>query len=129
MLEIDGITKAGFSECTGLNAENNVFEYREGNDPITPRKLPGLNKFGNITLKSGVTNSKELFDWHKNVQDGDIKRANMSIVLLDEKRQEQVRWNVSNAWPSKYTGPDLKSAANEVAIEALEIVHEGVERQ
>jgi phage tail-like protein len=130
LLEIDGITRAGFSECTGLNAESNVIEYREGNEAITPRKLPGLNKFGNVTLKRGITQDAEMFNWHKAVMDGDIVRdESMSIVVLDEKRQEVVRWNLRNAWPSKWMGPDLKANANEIAIEALEISHEGVERQ
>ncbi len=130
LLEINGIVKAGFSECTGLNAESNVIEYREGTDTITPRKLPGLNKFGNVMLKRGVSLDKDLFNWHKQVIDGDIKRDDsMSIVLLDEKKTEQVRWNLFNAWPAKWTGPDLKANANEMAIESIEIVHEGVERQ
>jgi len=129
LLEIQGITKAGFSECTGLNAESNVIEYREGGDDITPRKLPGLNKFGNVTLKTGLTQDASLFNWHKQVMDGDITRQNVSIIVLDEKRQEQVRFNLRNAWPSKYTAPDLKANANEIAIEAIEIAHEGVERQ
>lgn len=130
VLEIGGITKAGFSEVTGLNAESNVIDYREGTDAITPRRLPGLNKFGNVTLKRGVTPDLELFNWHKAVMDGDIDRKQtMSIVLRDEKKQDVVRWNLLQAWPSKYTGPDLKANANEMAIEAIEIVHEGVERQ
>src|SRR5215467_15505410 len=95
LLEIDGITRAGFSECTGLNAESNVIEYREGNEAITPRKLPGLNKFGNVTLKRGITQDADMFNWHKAVMDGDIVRdESMSIVVLDEKRQEVVRWNL-----------------------------------
>jgi phage tail-like protein len=129
-LEIDGITRAGFSECTGLNAEANVIEYREGNEGITARKMPGLIKFGNITLKRGITADPEMFVLFKNVLDGDIKRDDsMSIVLLDEKRQEAVRWNLRNAWPAKWTGPDMKANANEIAIETLELAHEGLERQ
>jgi phage tail-like protein len=131
LLEIDGITKAGFSEVTGLNAETTVIDYREGNEKsLAPRRLPGLSKFGNITLKRGVTKDLDLFKWRKLVMDGDIKRdESMSIVLRDEKGQEAVRWNLLNAWPAKYTGPDLKANASEMAIEAIEIVHEGVERQ
>jgi len=129
-LEINGIVKAGFSEVTGLNAEANVIEYREGVDAINVRKLPGLIKFGNVTLKRGVTQDPEMFTFFKNVVDGDIQRDDsMSIVLLDEKRQEAARWNLRNAWPSKWVGPDMKANANEIAIEALEIAHEGVQRQ
>jgi phage tail-like protein len=131
LLEIDGIAKAGFSEVTGLNAESNVIEYREGGDATnTMRKLPGLEKYGNVTLKRGVSADPELFKWHKTVMDGDIVRDEaMSIVLLNEKREESVRWNLRQAWPAKWVGPDLKAGANEIAIESLELAHEGVERQ
>jgi len=128
-LEIAGITVAGFSECTGLNTEQNVIDYREGPEGITPRKLPGLTKFGNITLKRGISLDKTVFGWRKTVTDGDIERKNISIVLQNEKHDEVVRWNVVNAWPSKYMAPDLKATANEIAIESVELTHEGLERQ
>jgi phage tail-like protein len=127
-LEVEGITVAGFSEVTGLNQESNVIDYREGQEPITPRKLPGLNKFGNITLKRGISPDLSVYNWRKTVTDGDIERRNASIVLHNEKHEEVVRWNLVNAWPSKYVGPDLKANANEVAIESIELTHEGVER-
>jgi len=127
-LEIEGITVAGFSEVTGVNQESNVIDYREGQEPITPRKLPGLNKFGNITLKRGISPDLSVYNWRKTVTDGDIERRNASIVLHNEKHEEVVRWNLVNAWPSKYVGPDLKANANEVAIETVELTHEGVER-
>jgi len=128
-LEIQGITVAGFSECTGLNAETNIIEYRNGNDDIFPRKLPGLSKFGNVTLKAGLTTDNSLFTWHKQVMDGNITRQNVSIIVLDESRKtEGARYNLVNAWPSKYIGPDLKANANEIAIEAIEIAHEGMVR-
>jgi phage tail-like protein len=127
-LEIEGITVAGFSEVTGINQESNVIDYREGQEPITPRKLPGLNKFGNITLKRGISPDLSVYNWRKTVTDGDIERRNASIVLHNEKHEEVVRWNLVNAWPSKYVGPDLKANANEVAIESVELTHEGVER-
>jgi phage tail-like protein len=129
LVEIDGVTRAGFSEVTGLNTEVNVIEYREGTDPNTPRKLPGLFKNSNVTLKRGVSLDTDLFNLYKTAVDGDIRRVNMSIVLRDEKQTEVVRWNLRDAWPSKYVIPDLKANANEMAIETLEITHEGVERQ
>ena len=127
-LEIEGITVAGFNEVTGLNQESNVIDYREGQEGITPRKLPGLNKFGNITLKRGISPDLSVYNWRKTVTDGDIERRNASIVLHNEKHEEVVRWNLVNAWPSKYVGPDLKANANEVAIESIELTHEGMER-
>jgi phage tail-like protein len=129
-LEIDGITNAGFSECSGLNIENTVIEYREGTDgPLTVRKQPGLMKYGNITLKRGITKNPELVTWLKTVIDGDIERRNVSIVLQDELHQDTVRWNLLQAWACKWTGPDLKANASEMSIETLEICHEGLERQ
>jgi phage tail-like protein len=129
LVEIEGITSAGFSECTGLDSETDVVEYRNGDEEITVRKLPGLKKFSNITLKRGITGNTELFDWRKTVMDGNIERKNVSIILQNELRQEQVRWNLRDAWPSKFVAPELKASANEVAIETLELCHEGIVEQ
>jgi phage tail-like protein len=126
LVESGGILGAGFSECTGLGAETDAIDYREGKDDIHVRKLPGLKKFGNVTLKRGVSINQEFFNWRKSVLDGDIDRRDISIILLDEKRNEQVRYNLASAWPVKWTGPEFKASANEVAVETLEIVHEGV---
>ena len=127
-LEIEGITIAGFSEVTGLNTESNIIDYREGDEGITPRKLSGLNKFGNLTLKRGLTIDKQLYELRKTVVDGDIKRVNLSVVAQNEKHDEVARWNVFNAWISKMMAPDMKANANEIAVETVEFVHEGVER-
>jgi phage tail-like protein len=129
--ESGGLIQAGFSECTGLNSETNVIEYREGSDDTTMRKLSGLSKFGKVTLKRGVAVGQQIFEWRRMVTEPSDDperepRRNISIILLDEKRTEQVRFNLKNAWPSKWTGPDFKAAANEIAIEQLEICHEGV---
>jgi phage tail-like protein len=127
LVECGGILRAGFSECTGLASETDPMDYREGNEDITVRKLPGLKKFGNITLKRGVAvGQQDFFEWRKSAMDGDIDRRDISIILQDEKRTEQVRYNLTNAWPLKWTGPEFKASANEIAIETLEVVHEGV---
>jgi phage tail-like protein len=126
LVESSGILRAGFSECTGLGTETDPIEYREGNEDITVRKLPGLKKFGNVTLKRGVAIGQDFFEWRKSVMDGNIERKDISIILLDEQRNEQVRYNLANAWPGKWAGPELKAGANEIAIETLEILHEGV---
>lgn len=128
MLESGGLLRAGFSEITGLNSETDVMDYRNGNDDPTNRRLAGLKKFENVTLKSGVAASpdQDFLEWRKSVEDGDIVRTDVSIILLDEQRQEQVRYNLRNAWPSKWVGPELKAGASEMAIETLEICHEGV---
>ena len=126
-VQIDGVTVAGFSECSGLVAETEIIDYRNGDEDITRRRLPGLKKFNNIVLKRGFTNSKELWTWRKTVMDGKTQRQAGSIVLLDEARQPALRWNFSEGWPAKLEGPTLNAGTNANAIETLEIVHEGLE--
>ena len=127
-LEIDGIQQAGFSEVTGFDVTTEPIDYREGTDPTHVRKLPGLTKYGNVTLKWGVTDSKELHDWHRQIVDGNIQRKNISIVVVDESGQDKARWEVVEAWPSKYDPTDLNAKGNDVSIEMLEIANEGVKR-
>lgn len=127
LVVIDGVTTAGFSECSGINMETDAIEYRNGSEDITVRKLPGLKKFGNITLKRGFTKDKGLWEWRKKVLDGKTERQSGSITLLNEAREAAVRWNFREAWPRKLDGPTFNAKTNEVAIETLEIVCEGVE--
>ncbi len=127
LVESGGVLAAGFSEITGMNGEVQVVEYREGRDPNSnTRKLAGLSKYGNVTLKKGVVVDQDFFKWFKTGVDGDILRLDISILLLDEQRQEKVHYNLTNAWPVKFMAPDLKAAANEVAINSLELAHEGL---
>jgi phage tail-like protein len=129
LVEIDGITQAGFADCSGLGSTTDPVEYREGGDNTTPRKLPGQTKYTNISLKWGLTDSRELYDWYRKVVTGKPERRNGSIVVLDiDGLSEVVRWNFFNAWPSKMEGPSFSAKGNEVAIETLEIAHEGIER-
>lgn len=130
LVEIDGVVQAGFSEYTIPDSTQEPIEYREGNEPITARKLPGLIKYGNVTLKWGITDSLELYQWRKQVEDGKMKdaRRNMAVMLLDEEGTEKARWEFTNAWPSKYDAPDLNAKGTDVGIETLEIAHEGMER-
>lgn len=126
LVEIDNVTVAGFSECSGINTETDAIEYRTGDTDITVTKLPGLKKFGNITLKRGFTASKELWEWRKKVLDGKTERQSGSIVLQNEARQEAMRWTFREGWPRKWEGPTFNAKTNEVAIETLEIVCEGI---
>jgi phage tail-like protein len=128
LVEIDGITQAGFSDCSGFGASTDPIEYREGGETKTVRKLPGLTKYTNITLKWGLTDSKELYQWYRDVVDGKIERKSGSIVLLDLEGKEKVRWNFFNAWPTKWDGPDFTAKGNDVAIETLELAHEEIKR-
>jgi phage tail-like protein len=124
LVEIDGITQAGFQEVGGLDSSTDPIDYREGSDPNHSRKLPGLNKFTAITLKRGITDSDELWKWRATVVAGAAERKNGSIILRDDKGTEKIRWNFISGWPSKWTGPALNSTGNAVAIESLEITHE-----
>ena len=127
LVEIDGVIAAGFAEAGGLDTETDPIEYREGNDTQTVQKLPGLRKYPNIVLKRGFTSDKLLWDWRKKVMDGRTERQSGSIVLLNEARDEALRWNFREGWPCKLQGPALNAKQNEVAIETLEICHEGLE--
>ncbi|MEA3325294.1 MAG: phage tail protein [Euryarchaeota archaeon] len=130
LLEIDGITQAGFSDVTIPDISTDPVEYREGNEDTTVRKLPGLTKYGNLTLKWGITDSLELFNWRKLVMQGKMgdSRKNIAIVLMDEEGNAAARWEFKEAWPIKYDTPDLSAKGNDVAIETLEIAHEGMDR-
>jgi phage tail-like protein len=126
LLEIDGTVRASFQEVSGLDFEVDVIEYREGgsDDPS------GNIKYSKITLKRGVTDDPELWNWHYRwlTEDGAEKRKNGSIVLLDRTSQEIARWNFTGAWPVKWTGSNFNAKGAEVAIESLEIAHERIER-
>lgn len=129
-VEIDGITQAGFSECSFADTTTDPVEYREGDELPTVRKLSGLTKFGNITLKWGITDTMEIYNWRQQIIDSGAEgaRKNMSIILVDEAGSDKARWNITRAWPTKYDPPDFSAKGNEVAIETLEIVHEGFKR-
>jgi len=128
-LEIDGISRNGFRECSGLDATSDPIDYREGNEKVyTNRKLPGQTKYSNIVLKWGITDDHSLWDWRKKVIDGKTERKHGSIVLMDEAGEEKIRWNFNFGWPTKWSGPSFNATANEVAVETLEIVHEGVQK-
>lgn len=130
LVEIDGITQAGFREVTIPDTAQDPIEYREGNEPTTVRKLPGLIKYGNVSLKWGITDSLDLYNWRKEVEDGKIKdaRKNIAVSLQGDEGEEVSRWEFSQCWPTKYDAPDGNATANEIAIETLEIAHEGMKR-
>lgn len=129
-LEIDGIQAAGFSEVQIGATSTDVIDYREGTDPPHVRKLSGLTKYGNITLKYGVTDSLELYQWHRQIVTGQLanSRKQVVIVVADESGAVRARFVVSEAWPIKYDPSDLNAKGNEVMIELLELANEGIER-
>lgn len=128
-LEIDGITRAGFRECSGLDSTQDPIQYREGNErPLTQRKMPGLNTYSNLSLKWGISDDKEFWDWRLKAMQGGVERKNGSIVLMDDTGEAKMRWNFVNGWPTKWSGPSFNATGNEVAIESVDIAHEGLTR-
>jgi len=126
-VEIDGLPVAAFSEVSGLTAEGDAVDYREGTDPINNvRKLVGLRKYANLMFKRGYSPNTTLWDWYKRIADGEPDRRNGSVVLKNEAHRDVMRWNFDNAWINKIEGPGLNAANNEVAIENMELCHEGL---
>jgi phage tail-like protein len=130
LVELDGpLAQASFIECSGLGSTTEVIETREGGDNTTVRKLPGKTSYSDITLKWGLTNSRELWDWRQKVIDGKVMRKNGSIVVFDLSNHVEVaRWNFVNAWPSRWEGPAFNAKGNDLAIDTLVLSHEGITR-
>ena len=121
---IDGKAVGGFSEVSAPDVSSDPIEYREGNFAVnTVGKQPGLVKYGNVTLKWGMTDSMELYNWMKEVEGGTVNRKTVVISLRDDKQAEIAKWTIISAWPTKRS-----EEHNEVAIETLELAHEGVTR-
>jgi phage tail-like protein len=131
-LEIQGVIKGYFTEVSGLGSEHEIVEHKvvdeSGHDMVM--KVPGRLKWSDITLKRGITSSMDVWDWRKQVEDGDVQgaRKNGSVVMYDQSFSQIARWNFSNAWPSKVSGPSLNAQNNEFGIEEMVVVHEGIER-
>ena len=119
--------KGSFMEVSGLGVEIPAIEYRTGSEDITVRKIPGLRKFSNIVLKRGIIGDLTFWNWLLEAMNGRVRRAGGSIILLDEIRNEVLRWNFKRGWPCKWSGPALNAKGNEIAIETLEICHEGLD--
>lgn len=129
LVEIDGIVQAGFREVEGLNATVDVWEYREGNEQTTFRLEPGLARYGPLVLRWGVTKSADLWNWMEQTLQGNVERKGMSVIILDQKREEVVRYNLHDAWPSQWSLDKLDSQGIGPAIEELVIQYEGLERE
>lgn len=129
-VELGDIQIAAFSEATVPDSTTDPVDYREGTDPTHQRKLSGLTKFGNVTLKKGLTDSLDIYKWRKQVEDTGAKgaRKDISLILIDEEGNDKARWDIVQAWPTKYDPSDFSAKGNEVLIETLELVHEGITR-
>jgi len=125
-ISIAGIFVGGFSEASGLDMEVEPISYRTGDEDFVVRKLPGLKKFPNIVLKRGIVGQLDIFAWIKSALDGTVDRRDGAISLNSETRVEVMRWSFTRGWACKYMGPSLKADSSAVAVEALEICHEGL---
>jgi phage tail-like protein len=127
-VELDGITRAGFRECSGLESNQSAGTYREGTDRhLSQRKIPGLNTFSDITLSRGFTSDSKLWEWREKAMKGTVERHNISITLMDDVGNPKITWNLFEAWPTSWKGPGLTATADEVAVEQLTIAYERLE--
>jgi phage tail-like protein len=117
-----------FQEVSGLDIQSEEIKYRHGDSPqFSVIKMPGMKKFGNITMKKGIFKSDNKFwDWFNQIKMNTIKRVPVTISLLDEEGKPTMVWTLTNAWPTKITGTDLKAEGNEVSVETIEVAHEGL---
>jgi phage tail-like protein len=130
-IEVSGIIQGYFTEASGLGSEHDVVDHKiikDGKEVV--RKIPGRLKWGDITLKRGITANLDFWDWRRMVEDGQVAKArrNGSIMMYDQEGVEVARWNFTAGWPSKVSGPSPNTTSNEVGVEELVIVHEGIAR-
>jgi len=127
-VELDGITRAGFRECSGLENSQNAGEYREGTDKnLSVRKLPGLVTHSDITLSRGITADSKLWEWREKAMKGNVERHDISITLLDNNGNAKITWNLFACWPRQWTGPTLNATADDLAVEQLVLACERIE--
>jgi len=128
LVEVEGILAGGFSECSGLQVETEYFDYREGGVNEYVHRFAGPTKYPPLVLKHGLTQIDGLWSWHQDVVKGKIERKNGTIYLLDKQGIPVMWWDVKEAFPVKWTGPDLRASSNEVAFESVELTHRGLSR-
>jgi phage tail-like protein len=127
-VQVTGVLVGGFSEVSGLESNTEFEEYKEGGVNYFAHKLPTITKYGTLVLRRGITDSTELYNWYQNVVIGIIDLQQIDVVLVDNQKNELKRWTFQKAFPVKWTGPDLKAETNSIAIESLEIAHQGLVR-
>ncbi len=123
-----GGVRIGANEITGLEVETQVIEYRDCASPeYSMQKIPGMQKYSNVTMKRAVfASDNDYFAWWNTVALNTVEKRNVTISLLNEAHEPVVVWKIKNAWPAKITSTDLKSDGNELAIEAIELAHDGL---
>lgn len=127
-VELDGITRAGFRNCSGLDSTTNAGSYREGTDRVlSSRKIPGLLSHGDVTLSRGLTADDKLWRWREKVMTGQVERHNISITLLNDVGDPKITWNLYECWPTQWTGPSFDATSDEIAVEQLVLTYERIE--
>jgi len=126
LVSINSIAVAAFQECGGLETTTQPVDYREGDGPQHMQKLAGMNSYSPITLKRGMTDSLELWNWRLDVMKGSFERRNGTILLRDREGKTLRQWHFHEAWPSKWIGPAFNASSNAIAIETLELTHEEI---
>lgn len=128
LVEIDGVEAAGFSEVSGLGAETEMIDYRNGNSAVpTPVKIPGLTRYPDVTLRRGIVGSLELWEWVQSLQNGVPAARSIAIMLLDEARHEVLRWELRRAQPIRYANGPLDAGRGDIAMEELVLTHSGLD--
>jgi phage tail-like protein len=132
-LEIEGKLAGYFTECSGIGSENEVVDHKIVDDKgiEVVQKIPGRLKWQDVTLKRGITDKMDIWEWRQTVEQGKMKdaRTNCSVIMMDRNYEDVARWDFKNAWPSKVTGPSVKSDSNEFGLEEVTLVHEGMIRK
>jgi len=131
-IEVGGMVTGYFTECGGIGSENEIAETKAVTDTgqEVVLKVPGRLKFGDVTLKRGITDNLQIWEWRQFVEEGKLSdaRKNCSIIMFDRNYTPAARWDFVNAWPSKVSGPDVKSDSNDFGVEEMVLVHEGMKR-
>lgn len=127
-VEIEQLEIAQVSEVTGLQFETEIETYEEGGVNDYVHQLPKKTKYPRIILKRGITDLDEFWNWYQEVVSGTFARKNISVILMDVTGEDKWRWNFSQAYPVKWTGPELKAESNTVAFESIELVHNGMKK-
>jgi phage tail-like protein len=128
LVEIEGLVVGGFSEVSGLQAEIDIEEYREGGVNDYVHHLPKGTKYPRLVLKRGLTDSDTLWKWQTNIRDGQVERHTVHIILLDEQRNRKWDWRLIDAYPTKWSGPDFNAGGRAIAVESLEMAHHGIRK-
>lgn len=129
LVEVQGLLVGGFSEVSGLQAETETEDIQEGGVNDHVHKLPKMTRHQNIILKRGITDSETLWKWHNDVVNGKIERKTVFIILMNSEGKEVWQWYFERAYPVKWTGPDLRADSSTVAVETLELVHDGIKKE